>query len=289
VSTANIQQAVNNIEASNADDTRMREDQRATANCSRPHCHANRIEARKPHSDLRRKLPYEEIKCLREQGQTGIAIAKQLGLKAISVNNALRNMGLGTGQHKHKREVLANGRIRCSICRGSKKPSEFQRGSAHCNRCHYAFKVQQSNQGLAQAIHVRKVWIRNRAKRLHIGFELTSEQLAELYLVQCGKCAYCGEPMVIKLGAGRSDHSASIERIIPDKQGGTYTIKNVVWVHFRCNCRRQSMVGEKLKARFPEASRAIERVAVERQLELLFSLDSEITVTNNPEPQPAGA
>jgi type III restriction enzyme len=45
VSTANIQQAVNNIETSNADGTRMREDQRATANCSRPHCHANRASA----------------------------------------------------------------------------------------------------------------------------------------------------------------------------------------------------------------------------------------------------
>jgi hypothetical protein len=43
------------------------------------------------------------------------------------------------------------------------------------------------------------------------------------------------------------------------------------------------------KVRFPEASKAIERVAQERQLVLPFPTDSEINVTNDPEPQPAAA
>ena len=41
------------------------------------------------------------------------------------------------------------------------------------------------------------------------------------------------------------------------------------------------------KVRFPEASKAIERVAQECQLVLPFPTDSEINVTNDPEPQPA--
>jgi hypothetical protein len=93
----------------------------------------------------------------------------------------------------------------------------------------------------------------------------------------------------MKLGTGRSERSASIERIIPDKLDGAYTIKNVVWVHFECNCRRQALTGKRLKVRFPEASKAIEQVAQERQLELPFPTDSEINVTNDPEPQPAAA
>lgn len=91
------------------------------------------------------------------------------------------------------------------------------------------------------------------------------------------------------LGIRRSGDSASIERILPDVLGGTYAIKNVLWVHVRCNSRRWALAGERLKKRFPEASRAIERVALERQLELPFPLDSEITVTNDPEPQPTAA
>jgi hypothetical protein len=142
---------------------------------------------------------------------------------------------------------------------------------------------------LARRINIRKVWIRNRAKRLHIGFELTGQQLAELYLIQCGRCAYCGKRMIMKLGAGRSPRSASVERIIPQKRGGTYTIKNIVWVHFRCNCRRQALTGEQLKVRFPEASKAIEQVAKARQLDLPFPKDSEINVTSDPQTQPAGA
>jgi hypothetical protein len=95
--------------------------------------------------------------------------------------------------------------------------------------------------------------------------------------------------LVMKLGIRRSGCSASIERIIPDMLGGTYTIQNVLWVHIRCNSRRWALAGERLKEKFPEASRAIERVALERQLELPFPLDSEITVTNDPEPQPTVA
>jgi hypothetical protein len=235
----------------------------------------------------RRKLPYEEIQRLHGQGLTGVAIAKQMGLKSNGVNKALSKMGLGTGRHNHKRDVLPDGKIRCSICQESKKASAFAGTASYCRSCAYSKMATQSNQDLAHSIHTRKGWIHNRANRLHIGFDLTGQQLADLYVVQCGRCAYCGKPMVLKLGAGRSERSASIERIIPQKQGGTYTLKNVVWVHFGCNCRRQALAGERLKRRFPEASKAIEQVAQERQLELPFPTDSEINVTNDPEPQPA--
>jgi hypothetical protein len=60
----------------------------------------------------------------------------------------------------------------------------------------------------------------------------------------------------LKLGVGRSEHSASIERIIPHKQGGTYTLKNVVWVHFRCNCRRNALTGKEAEAKVPTSQQS---------------------------------
>jgi hypothetical protein len=186
----------------------------------------------------------------------------------------------------HKREVLEDGKIRCSVCRKAKPAAQFHRAGSRCRPCEYGQMARRSNQDLNRAIHIRNAWIRNRAKRLHIGFEVTDKQLATLYAAQGGRCAYCEKPMVMKLGCGRSQHSASLERIIP---GSAYTLNVCLWVHFICNCRRQALTGKRLKARFPEASKAIERVAQARQLELPFPTDSHIEVINDPQPQPAAA
>lgn len=269
-----------------ADSVGIGHDQKGSQSGARPQCRRKQKTGRTPVRVSRRELPCDEIRRLHRQGLAGTAIAKQLALKASSVNRVLRRMGLG--QVRHNREVLPSGRIRCSICRRVKKASEFCSQGTRCRSCIYAEKARQSNRNLPSKIHIRCVWMRCRAKRCDIGFEITGTQLAEMYILQCGRCAYCGKRMVMKLGAGRSPRSASVERIIPQKQGGTYTIKNVVWVHFRCNCRRQALTGAQLKARFPEASKAIERLADARQLDLPFPKDSEINVTSEPQTQPAG-
>jgi hypothetical protein len=271
------------------DATQIRGDQKAITCGARPKCHTKRSSASASPKASRRKLPYEEIRRLHGAGLTGVAIAKQLGLKRSSVSRALIQMGLGSGRPREKRDVLPGGKIRCTMCCKVKPADEFNRRGSRCISCLYALTAQRSNRDLNQAVRIRNLWIRSRAKRLHIEFDLTAKQLADLYFIQCGQCEYCSKPMVMKLGTGRSDRSASVERIIPHKQGGSYTIKNVVWVHFKCNCRRKDMVGKRLKTRFPEASKAIERVARERQLELPFPADSCIDVTNDVQPQPAAA
>jgi hypothetical protein len=237
----------------------------------------------------RRKIDNTRVRDMFLLGFTTAKIGAAFGMTRAAVRGVLRRMGFIPGRQKHKREVLPDGKVRCSICHESKKASEFCGGSSFCGCCGYAQMAKQSNQDLDQAIHIRNVWIRNRAKRLHIEYDLTDEQLAELYVIQGGRCAYCGKPMLMKLGAGRNGRTVSIERIIPDKLDGTYTPKNVVWVHFACNARRQALTGERLKVCFPEASEAIEQVVEERQLELPFPTDSQINVTNDPEPQPAAA
>ncbi len=288
MNTTSLRQSEKDINRSNTDGAGTRDVQNATAPGARTGCHQKHTATRKLKGS-KRKLPYEEIQRLHDQGLTGVAIAKRLGLKTTSVNSALRRLGLGTGSQKHKREVLADGKILCSACNGTKKASEFPRTGSRCKACKYGHMAMQSNQSLDNAIHIRNLWFHNRAKRLGIYYDLTDDQLTELYVLQDGRCAYCREPMVMKLGIRRSGRTASIERIIPDVLGGTYTIQNVLWVHIRCNSRRWSLAGERLKQRFPEASKAIERVALERQLELPFPLDSEITVTNDSDPQAAQA
>jgi len=255
----NPQQDVTDTGYSKTDLPEIPDDQNATASGARPHrvgCHSKQATACKPVRGPKRKLPYEEIQRLHEQGQAGLAIANQLGLKSESVNSALRTMGLGTGRHNQKRVVLPNGKICCSICHREKKASEFRNRYSYCKLCSYSEMARQSNNDPTKAIHIRSVWIRGRAKRLRIGFDLTGQQLAHLYVIQCGQCAYCKKPMVLKLGVGRSEHSASIERIIPHKQGGTYTLKNVVWVHFRCNCRRNALTGKEAEAKVPTSQQS---------------------------------
>ena len=292
MNSLNYHQRANDATLRNTDKTQMRkvlspaaaETKLQTGRCD-PQCTA----ACKPTKKGRRKLPYEEIRRLHEQGLTGTAIAKQLGLNSHSVSNTLRRKGLGTGRQRHEREILPDGKILCSVCNRRKEANEFPRSGSRCKTCEYGHMAMQSNQSLDNAIHIRNLWFHNRAKRLGIHYDLTDEQLTELYVLQDGRCAYCRDPMIMKLGIRRSGCSASIERILPDMLGGNYTIKNVLWVHVRCNSRRWALAGERLKERFPEASRAIERVALERQLELPFPLDSKITITNDSEPQPSGS
>jgi hypothetical protein len=233
----------------------------------------------------RRKLPYQEVERLHWQGMTGIAIAAQLGLKSGAVYSALRTMGLPSGPPKHEREVLPDGKMRCSIGHEIKEASKFADGYSSCKEHRYAQMAKESNQDLDKAIHFRNLRIRSRAKILGIYYDLTDDQLTELYISQGGRCAYCRKPMVMKLGVGRNDRSGSIERTIPHKLGGTYTIKNVLWVHFGCNRRRGEMTGKRLKESFPGASKAIEKVAHERHLELPFPTDSEINLADEAEPQ----
>lgn len=225
---------------------------------------------------------------IRDMFLLGFATAKigaTFGMTRAAVRSVLRRMGLISGRQNRKPEVLPDGKVRCSICHESKMASEFGNGRSYCGCCKYAQMAEQSNRDMDQAIYIRNMWIRNRAKRLHIHYELSDEQLAEQYVAQRGRCVYCDRPMVMELGGGRKGCSASIERIVPQKRGGTYTPANVVWVHFRCNARRQALTGERLKVRFPEASRAIEQVAQARQLELPFPTDSYISLTNDPELQ----
>jgi len=193
-------QSVKNTNHRKPDGTGIRNLVNATETGAKPvrvRCHQKHTAACKSPTGGKRKLPYEEIQRLREQGLTHVAIAQQLGLKGDGVNRVLRGMGLGAGWHTHKREILADGKVLCYVCGESKEASEFSNGYSYCQSCRYAKMAMRSNQDLDHAIHIRNLWFHARAKRLGIYYDLTDEQVTELFVGLDGRCAYCREPMVL--------------------------------------------------------------------------------------------
>ena len=127
----------------------------------------------------RKKIDDTRIRDMFLLGFTAASIGAAFGITRRAVRCRLRNAGLIPGRYKRKREVLSDGKVCCSICRKSKKASDFGNGSSYCSSCGYGQAAMQSNQDMDQAIHIRNVWFRNRAKRLHIPYDLTDEQLTE--------------------------------------------------------------------------------------------------------------
>lgn len=91
-------------------------------------------------------------------------------------------------------------------------------------------------------------YLRRKAKERNLSFELTSEQLWELFQKQNGKCALSGVELVLTTtinkqnNLDRSQLTASLDRI-NNLQG--YTIDNVQWIHKTLNLmRREYTVNE---------------------------------------------
>lgn len=83
--------------------------------------------------------------------------------------------------------------------------------------------------------------IRTRKKRANkIGFDITEEQLKELWIKQDGKCFYTGIKLILPKSFPQSYHklSPSIDRIDSSKP---YTISNIQIVHKQVNFMKQSM------------------------------------------------
>lgn len=53
---------------------------------------------------------------------------------------------------------------------------------------------------------------------------------AELFVLQQGICPYCGKQMTMD--------EATLDRVIPEKLGGTYSFDNLVATHLSCNQKK---------------------------------------------------
>lgn len=85
-------------------------------------------------------------------------------------------------------------------------------------------------------------YLKRKAKERGLAFEVTSEQLWELFNKQKGLCALSGVPLVLETkinsqhNLDRTTHTASLDRIDNSKP---YTIDNVQWIHKVLNHMRR--------------------------------------------------
>ena len=147
MNTGILLQSEKDTNHSKTDGMRKHDSKNAATPGTGPGCQQKHSATCKPKGS-KTKLPYQEIQRLHEQGLTGVEIAKQLGLSDNSVYRVLRKLGLGAACHKHKREVLADGKVLCYICEERKDVSEFNHGYAYCRPCGYAKMAMRSNENL---------------------------------------------------------------------------------------------------------------------------------------------
>lgn len=78
-------------------------------------------------------------------------------------------------------------------------------------------------------------------------------RLQILYNKQSGRCAYCGDPMIV--GSEMSNHPrhVSVDHIIPRSRGGVSSEWNLLAVCRECNCEKGSMsLRDFLMRKFPK-------------------------------------
>jgi hypothetical protein len=91
-------------------------------------------------------------------------------------------------------------------------------------------------------------YLRRKARERNLCFEVTHQELWDLYNKQEGRCALSGVPLLLSTkidrhnNIDREKHTASLDRI--DNNKG-YTVDNVQWVHKTVNrMRRQYTIDE---------------------------------------------
>lgn len=147
-----------------------------------------------------------------------------------------------------------NGELYCHTCKTYKPITEFNKGekykcrqnySRECKECESKRKkikratqeVDNKEQFLARLLYGCKT----RALKNKVPFDLTKEQLIELFDKQNGKCALSGLSMTTVRKSGKNLYNASIDRIQP---GRAYTLSNIRLVCNSVNTMRSNLSDE---------------------------------------------
>ena len=100
--------------------------------------------------------------------------------------------------------------------------------------------------GVGQVSGTYLTYLRRKAKERDLSFEVTAQQLWDLFQKQEGKCALSGVELFLSTeidknnNVKRENHTASLDRIDNNKP---YTLDNVQWIHKILNhMRRQYSV-----------------------------------------------
>lgn len=106
----------------------------------------------------------------------------------------------------------------------------------------------------AQARLKRPVWkerctkIANRAASSGLDFDLTPDFMQDLFEKQEGKCFYTDYPMQPDYGKGLSQHSLSVDRVVP---AWGYTQSNIVLCTIQANTVKNNLTLDELRLWIP--------------------------------------
>lgn len=134
----------------------------------------------------------------------------------------------------------------CSLCGDSKPIAQFyQRPNRSiepvCRRCRTAEERRHANSSPRSYLRVIVNKAKYGARKRGLEFEITIDDVMEIYKKQRGKCALSNIRMTYnKDGKGRRDMNVSLDRIV---QGGGYTVKplNVQLVCLRVNLLKHTL------------------------------------------------
>ncbi len=177
------------------------------------------FEVIEPHKD--------QIKTLYKSGLSIRQVASTLELKVGTVGAYIKHIGLSRSDFSGENNPFF----------GKKHTKDFK--EAHSKRMLGTIPPNKGKSKYGDGIIPRlliEIW-RNNAKKRNIAFDLSYEQIDQLWLNQSGKCSLTGRIMSNRYNAKR-DVRVSLDRI---DSKGSYTISNVQLVVGQVNIAKNTM------------------------------------------------
>nr|DAE03160.1 MAG TPA: restriction endonuclease [Podoviridae sp. ctU7u6] len=148
-------------------------------------------------------------------------------------------------------------KYRCSECKMYKSADEFfhvahnkhrKEISYMCKECKKRVRKEKVNElsdaeSLLETMKIRLNDARNRAKKKNLYFDLTLDNLMNLWTQQKGKCALTGFDMTYRYVCNKYKYSVSLDRINPEKG---YTLNNLQLVCHAANMMKGTFSEDEL-------------------------------------------
>ena len=132
----------------------------------------------------------------------------------------------------------------CERCKKSLPKADFEKQRLHCRQCVLAER--NITKSSSPYKYLKNLWSHlkySREKEEGMLFEITPEQLDELWDKQGGRCALSGAFMTWHKGGEKRNTNVSIDRIDPNIE---YILTNIQLVCWRVNLIKHTMTEDEL-------------------------------------------
>lgn len=195
----------------------------------------------------------DRIKQLHGEGGSAVSIGKELGKNPRLVARWFRMLGLPTRSPRFKRLEIKDGEGKCFGCGKWKSLDDFEDTKSGgklctCFACRYLRDKNNKNRDNARYLKARYVKLRSRCLKEGIDFNLSFQDMIDLYESNGGRCFYTDIPMELEIGLGPNRNTLSFDRILPDKG---YIAGNVVLCLARINAVKNNLTLDEMRQWMP--------------------------------------